>query len=510
MLPRPSVLVARVVPIALTGLLVIFSLTYLYCSPIRAGSTDNIHLHFQEAALSPPSSLPVEYDTGTAGDSNDVSDFCNDRFNTKYIDDIRNATFQYCDAASSSSFTCFHSQTTSDANSDSMCIAQGALVNVNANVNEDPKISVNCNVREPGPDEVARGIIPLASVRQYWYETGPRFIIDKHFNFIPGSQVELVKQDVRNSKDEPPPPPHFALLVKREGEANPWHCLMEIWSMTMTMDVLRTTIDPSDPLRRPYFRAPEDAANLQVVILDDRADGPYLGLWKLFSGREPIRLGQIRGNPEALEFFNNTNQHLILPFAGAANPTWQNDWSVSNCTRSDTLRVFVRRVLGHYGIQKLPSSAVKGQPVRVTVIDRKRANTRQLANQDLLIAAVRARFPLVEVHTVDFGTLSFAEQLAVAQSTDVLVGIHGAGLTHTMFLRETSAVVEIQPLDMDSTYMGFRNMAGMRGVSYFRAEARPVNAAVVVKRASWHTENFEMDIDDFVQVVGDAIRRVRG
>ncbi|EPE09836.1 hypothetical protein F503_07612 [Ophiostoma piceae UAMH 11346] len=549
MLPRPSVVISRAMPAAVLALVLILSITYLYHSPKSIGSSaDFVRQHLPDIpawnsndypsppsntlstfssvaltyttaeAIPRPSSLPIEY-------NNDASDseFCDNRFNVKYLANLRKASFQYCDASSYSSFTCFHSHTTDDDESDSLCITQGALVDMS--VKDDKKFIVNCNVQEPGANNTARGVIPFGKVRQYWYDTGPRFIMDKHFDFALKPQAKLANQPSSRGQELSR---MYTLLVKREGEGNPWHCLMEIWSMAMTMDVLRTAIDPADPKGQPYFRVPEDLSNLQVVILDDRVDGPYFGLWKLFSGREPIRLNQITGNPEAKEFFNNTNQRLILPLAGATNPVWQNDWKVRDCTRSDTLRAFVRRVLNHYDIHTSFASAEtdqkKRETVRVTVIDRKNANTRRLANQEALIAALRARYPDIEVQEVDFGAMPFAEQLVIAQNTDVLVGVHGAGLTHTMFLREQStAVVEIQPSDMGNAYMGFRNLANMRGISYFRTKATPVeevseeataslksarNASTLSRRASWHTENFEIDTGVFIRAVDAGIQVV--
>ena len=37
----------------------------------------------------------------------------------------------------------------------------------------------------------------------------------------------------------------------------------------------------------------------------------------------------------------------------------------------------------------------------------------------------------------------FVDQLAIIQDTDVLIGIHGAGLTHLMFLPDWAVVFEL-------------------------------------------------------------------
>ncbi|CAK7207676.1 hypothetical protein SEUCBS139899_010487 [Sporothrix eucalyptigena] len=546
MLLPPNFKVRRTIPTAIFGTSLVLCLGYLYLSPHDFDHVSLSGLPWPSSASSSSSAsladlqplpFPYEYDLNTP-----ASAFCDDRFNRKYLFDLRRTAFQYCNASSYSSLTCFHSHTSNDDERDSLCMAQGVVFDA-----ASQKFVLNCDITTPDENATERGVIPFAAVRQYWYDTGPRYIFDNHVSFVEGDQVAGVE------KPTVPREVRFSLLIKREGELNPWHCLLEIWSMAMAMDVLQMSRDPATGYA---FLSGVDRPNVQVVILDDRLDGPYFDLWKLFSGRAPLRLNQIAGNPEAASFYDTANStdvehRLIVPLAGASNPTWQNDWIARDCTRSDTLRVFVARVLRHYGITQTPAAPV--DKLRVTFIDRKDANTRRLADQDQLLEALRVKYgDTVEVEAVDFGTLSFAEQLQKAMTTDVLVGVHGAGLTHVMFLREhTSAVVEIQPTDMGAAFMGFRNIANMRGVSYFRTHATPINetevaaaAAAVeaaaqetpaepaseagesgdtpaveqpsqkrkrvrpVRRAAWHTENFEIDHDTFVRVVGAAIEAV--
>lgn len=47
-----------------------------------------------------------------------------------------------------------------------------------------------------------------------------------------------------------------------------------------------------------------------------------------------------------------------------------------------------------------------------------------------LLNAARARFAQdADMHLVDFAELTLREQIQVSRDTDVLVGMHGAGLT---------------------------------------------------------------------------------
>jgi len=49
------------------------------------------------------------------------------------------------------------------------------------------------------------------------------------------------------------------------------------------------------------------------------------------------------------------------------------------------------------------------------------------------------------VNAVAWSELTFREQLQVAATTDILIGAHGAGLSHVLFLPPHSALVEIKP-----------------------------------------------------------------
>ena len=49
----------------------------------------------------------------------------------------------------------------------------------------------------------------------------------------------------------------------------------------------------------------------------------------------------------------------------------------------------------------------------------------------------------VRVQLVDFSELSFDDQMRVDLQTDVMVGPHGAGLTHSIFMRDRAALVSI-------------------------------------------------------------------
>jgi protein O-GlcNAc transferase len=120
-----------------------------------------------------------------------------------------------------------------------------------------------------------------------------------------------------------------------------------------------------------------------------------------------------------------------------------------------------------------PTAEGDKKDIRLTFLKRK--GSRKLLQDEALLDAIRSNYPRVEVKSVDMGSLSLPEQLRTIQETDLLLGVHGAGLTHMMFMREgAGAVVEIQPEGL--SHKGFRNLAAMTGQKYFVAQAEIVSA----------------------------------
>jgi protein O-GlcNAc transferase len=61
------------------------------------------------------------------------------------------------------------------------------------------------------------------------------------------------------------------------------------------------------------------------------------------------------------------------------------------------------------------------------------------------------------------------EQVEIVRNSDVLVDVHDAGLSHMLWLKPGSVVVEILPRNIG--HKGFRNLASILGHGYFSAHA---------------------------------------
>ncbi len=94
---------------------------------------------------------------------------------------------------------------------------------------------------------------------------------------------------------------------------------------------------------------------------------------------------------------------------------------------------------------------------RITLISRKpyerwqgdqaNANFRRvLENENQLVLALnKLNSPKANVTVVHLEQMDICEQVRAASESDVLMGVHGAGLVHLWWLRDDAAIVELEP-----------------------------------------------------------------
>ncbi|KAK8066920.1 hypothetical protein PG997_013667 [Apiospora hydei] len=394
------------------------------------------------------SSLPIPLPSGYQNAPGQEG-YCEQRYTTRYLETLREGEVSYCSPGSPSQLTCFHTPSDfhDDGHIDSFCIAQGSAFNAATN-----RFELGCSLR---PDAE----VPLSKLHPYWYRTGPWYLFHSHFS-IAGPESPAWHPDAEASAKRT-----FSILVKREGPGNIFHVFHEIMSMTYTMDVLQMSRDPQTG--KPRF-SQEDIANTQVVIMDSFEDGGFIELWRLMSDRPIKRLSELVA--EDPEWLTNNGNTIILPLAGGSNPVWHQTPEDHNCI-NQLREVFSKRVLDFYQIPQDESMVpTQGEPAPrpLTLTFINRTATRQLNNADGLLDEIRSRFRLEDVHvqSVNFARLPLRDQIQVARATDILVGVHGAGLMHALFMAaRRGAVVEIFPATLD--FNALRAIALERGLAYY-------------------------------------------
>jgi len=91
---------------------------------------------------------------------------------------------------------------------------------------------------------------------------------------------------------------------------------------------------------------------------------------------------------------------------------------------------------------------------------------RKIANENELETYLRRENPTMRITGVQLDLLPIRNQLRAAANSDVIIGMHGAGLTHAMFSPLGSALVELMPGYNTATNWHFRSIARWRNLVY--------------------------------------------
>ena len=92
--------------------------------------------------------------------------------------------------------------------------------------------------------------------------------------------------------------------------------------------------------------------------------------------------------------------------------------------------------------------------------------SRKVKNEDELMSAVTDLLPGHDVRGLQIDKYSMKMQLQLISETDILIGMHGAGLSHTLFLPPHAGLVELYPTYWPTANRHFRAMAQWRHLHY--------------------------------------------
>ena len=93
---------------------------------------------------------------------------------------------------------------------------------------------------------------------------------------------------------------------------------------------------------------------------------------------------------------------------------------------------------------------------------------RKIHNEARLIRYVRRKMPEIAVRGVQIDALPMRDQLQAVVNADILVGVHGAGLAHAVFLPRGAGLLELAPNSMWAGNKHFEAIASWRGLAYLR------------------------------------------
>jgi len=99
---------------------------------------------------------------------------------------------------------------------------------------------------------------------------------------------------------------------------------------------------------------------------------------------------------------------------------------------------------------------------------------------------------IVKFRDVDFNLLTFEEQIKIDVTTDIMVGPHGAGLMHNIFMPDRAVLIELH-IDNSAANQHFHNLAKWQGRKYMTKTMRnPINVKELKSTVSEAVESIDI------------------
>lgn len=105
--------------------------------------------------------------------------------------------------------------------------------------------------------------------------------------------------------------------------------------------------------------------------------------------------------------------------------------------------------------------------------------------------------------------IKFLDQIRITRNTDVFIGIHGAGLTHLLFLPKWATLFELYNCGDANCY---HDLAKLRGITYITWDDEAFLQSVDAGYSDETHEkfkNYKFDPDEFGRLVAKAVKAVK-
>uniref|UniRef100_A0A673AIC8 EGF domain-specific O-linked N-acetylglucosamine transferase n=1 Tax=Sphaeramia orbicularis TaxID=375764 RepID=A0A673AIC8_9TELE len=175
---------------------------------------------------------------------------------------------------------------------------------------------------------------------------------------------------------------------------------------------------------------------------------------------------------------------------------------ISDCHSEGMFRAFSQHVLHRLNI-----------PLDRPTVRKTLSRTEHVPLFTLQLVNALKTVPLLEVNVVDYKykDVPFLEQLRITHNSDIFIGMHGAGLTHLLFLPDWAVIFELYNCQDESCY---RDLARLRGIRYVTWQKMD---KVLPQDKGHHPTlgdhpkftNYSFDVVEFMRLVEEAADYVR-
>jgi len=293
---------------------------------------------------------------------------------------------------------------------------------------------------------------------------------------------------------------HPVLVVQRDTFANFFHDSEDFTNAFLALSILEWT-----------------RGDAQMYLTDLYPEGPFWSMWsKAFSSASGLRPARTSWDLKAHSGRRTCFRELAVGIYGPASPITVASWDTP-CRHTALVRAYADYVTRGMGLQGLTHYAAPAprRTVVVTYMARRASSVwpekrfcndttsffecrfwdnfgirslgRMIHNERALFDALKLvekeTFPngaVVQVSDVDYNLMSLEEQIATDLRTDIMIGPHGAGLMHCVFMPDRAALIELF-VDGSAANRHFHNLALWSGHKYHGVPSgNPVDAASLV------------------------------
>lgn len=242
------------------------------------------------------------------------------------------------------------------------------------------------------------------------------------------------------------------IVIIRKEYVNLYHTIIELFITYITIELT---------VKNDY----------NILFLDSHPEGDLDQLW--IDILKPKRIVHLDDYDETI-LFNN----LIFVPDSYNNPLFNNNIIKSKNNIPNFLTDFIQKVISSYNIPE-----IKTDKKNLTFIARgdycphSRSNgvtCRKVQSIEKTIQLLKVMYPDYNVECVYFEGIPFKKQLEIVYNTDILAGVHGAALTHVLFMNNNNTLLEFKPKSHINVNM-FENFAKYRNIHYKKYLANTVS-----------------------------------
>eukprot|EP00293_Proteomonas_sulcata_P012576 CAMPEP_0184306484 /NCGR_PEP_ID=MMETSP1049-20130417/15474_1 /TAXON_ID=77928 /ORGANISM="Proteomonas sulcata, Strain CCMP704" /LENGTH=350 /DNA_ID=CAMNT_0026618761 /DNA_START=34 /DNA_END=1086 /DNA_ORIENTATION=+ len=290
-----------------------------------------------------------------------------------------------------------------------------------------------------------------------------------------------------------------SLIVERDTFANFYHDSEDFFTVFFAIALLGLSRD-----------------NVQILITDLYPWGPFKPMWTEVFGHKPALSAW-----DIKEKYGKSRvcfKNLIVGIYGPASPLAIKDFP-TGCKGSPLVRAYSDYVIRGLGLQKYTHMALstKNNVIVMTWMSRRpsvmwpergycddrfficsewqhlsKRVIGRIASNDAEVTKMLQGFETgtseligvsdrsVVFEAVDYNLVPFQDQIRQDIQTDILIGPHGAGLSHTLFLPDRAHLVEVF-IQGSSANKHFQNFARWRGVGYTPVSGSGASAVNILK-----------------------------